>query len=277
MPNCCCCCCPPAISALFCLWFRNGCSKASVAGALTFFPPQPSLYHFERLGKDGEKLPSPGVNDEDEDDDQEANNSEVQNQLSSRSERGNNISESSSSKPENPMAALSQRQRELQKSARKKFLLDQEDAKNGVSYKYFISSEICPSRFTPYVEQMQALKIYNAKAKSYIATVIYRYKPPAMTDQPVTRKSNQPDDRAPTTAAPASDTSINSTTEAENNNSAKLPMTLIYSHGNATDIGGMSFLHCYLARALQLNVVMYDYSGYGESGYVLLISIFLSS
>jgi pimeloyl-ACP methyl ester carboxylesterase len=124
---------------------------------------------------------------------------------------------------------------------------------------------------------MQALKIYNAKAKSYIATVIYRYLPPATTDQPVTTRANQPDDRAPTTTAPAADTSSTPTTDAENSNSAKLPMTLIYSHGNATDIGGMSFLHCYLARALQLNVVMYDYSGYGESGSVLLISIFPSS
>lgn len=265
MPKCCCCCCPPAISALFCLWFRNGCSKASVAGALTFFPPQPSLYQFERLGKDGEKLPSPGVNNEGEDDDQVAANSEVQKQSSSsRSGRGNSNSESSSSKPENPMADLSQRQKELQKSARKKFLLDQEDAKNGVSYKYSVSTEICPSRFTPYVEQMQALKIYNAKAKSYIATVIYRYKIPATTDQPVTTAANLPNDSTP--AAHAS-SSTPPTTAIENNNSSKAPMTLIYSHGNATDVGGMSFLHCYLARALQLNVVMYDYSGYGESGY----------
>jgi pimeloyl-ACP methyl ester carboxylesterase len=111
---------------------------------------------------------------------------------------------------------------------------------------------------------MQALKIYNAKAKSYIATVIYRYKIPATTDQPVTTAANLPNDSTP--AAHAS-SSTPPTTAIENNNSSKAPMTLIYSHGNATDVGGMSFLHCYLARALQLNVVMYDYSGYGESGY----------
>jgi hypothetical protein len=249
---CCCCCCPPAISALFCLWFRNGCSKASVAGALTFFPPQPSQYHFERLGKDGEKLTSTDVNDEEEDekDDEQEVCSEIQNP-SSRSERGNSISESSS-QSQNPMAALSQRQRELQKSARKKFLLDQEDAKKGITYKYMVSSEICTSRFTPYLEQMQALKIYNSKARSYIATVIYRVKPAGTTDTPAD--------------AAASATATTTTTTVDDDKSTKLPMTLIYSHGNATDIGGMSFLHCYLAKALQVNVVMYDYSGYGESG-----------
>ncbi len=226
MRNCCCCCCPPAISALFCLWFRNGCAKASVAGALTFFPPKPSLYHFERLGKDGEKLTSTDVDDEEDDekDEEQEVSSEIQNQ-SSRSERGNNISDSSS-QSQNPMAALSQRQRELQKSARKKFLLDQEDAKKGITYKFMVSPEICPSRFTPYIEQMQALKIYNSKAKSYIATVIYRCKPAVTTDTP---------------AATAAAATTTTTTTVDDDKSTKLPMTLIYSHGNATDIGGMSF------------------------------------
>ena len=52
----CCCCCPPAISALFCLWVQSGCSKSSVAGALTFFPPDPPLYEFERRDADGNLL-----------------------------------------------------------------------------------------------------------------------------------------------------------------------------------------------------------------------------
>jgi hypothetical protein len=61
--NMCCCCCPPAISALFCLWVQSGCSKGTVAGALTFFPPEPALYQFERhtaggrvLGEDEEPV-----------------------------------------------------------------------------------------------------------------------------------------------------------------------------------------------------------------------------
>mmetsp|Transcript_30060 Transcript_30060/g.87906 ORF Transcript_30060/g.87906 Transcript_30060/m.87906 type:complete len:99 (+) Transcript_30060:160-456(+) len=50
-----CCCCPPAIEALFCLWCKSGFSKSAVAGALTFFPPDPSKFH--RISKDGVQLP----------------------------------------------------------------------------------------------------------------------------------------------------------------------------------------------------------------------------
>ena len=46
--------------------------------------------------------------------------------------------------------------------------------------------------------------------------------------------------------------------------------TIIYSHGNATDIGAMNFMQAILARGLHCNVVMYDYSGYGASGGVAL-------
>ena len=62
---CCCCCCPPAISALFYLWVRSGFSKGSVAGALTFFPPDPPHYKFQRVGKDGKALPDDNDNDDD--------------------------------------------------------------------------------------------------------------------------------------------------------------------------------------------------------------------
>lgn len=42
--------------------------------------------------------------------------------------------------------------------------------------------------------------------------------------------------------------------------------TILYSHGNATDIGGSNLMQCLLARGLGVNVLMYDYSGYGVSG-----------
>jgi hypothetical protein len=42
--------------------------------------------------------------------------------------------------------------------------------------------------------------------------------------------------------------------------------TIIYSHGNATDVGAMFPLQCILAHSLECNVISYDYSGYGESG-----------
>lgn len=41
--------------------------------------------------------------------------------------------------------------------------------------------------------------------------------------------------------------------------------TILYSHGNATDCGGMLPLYELLAMALKVNVVAYDYTGYGVS------------
>ena len=47
-------------------------------------------------------------------------------------------------------------------------------------------------------------------------------------------------------------------------------MTIIYSHGNATDVGAMYPLQAILSNSLECNVVSYDYSGYGESGSVAM-------
>jgi len=240
----CCCCCPPAITALFCLWVRNGFSKACVAGALTFFPQNPPLYKFQRVSKDGKNL-SDSVHDTDEDDEKEEESDlELQEEsdavksnngkssTASSSNRKNDTSESEG--PRSAIAALSERQQVLNRQAKLKYRVDKLDAKNGVTYKFIVPPSLCPARFAPYIERMEALKLYNSKAKSYIATVIYR-------------------------APPKSSFLVS----GYNTSTTK---TILYSHGNATDAGGMSFLQCYLARSLNVNIVMYDYSGYGESG-----------
>ncbi|KAI9089245.1 hypothetical protein K1719_029524 [Acacia pycnantha] len=41
--------------------------------------------------------------------------------------------------------------------------------------------------------------------------------------------------------------------------------TLLYSHGNATDLGQMQELFIELRAHLRVNVMSYDYSGYGAS------------
>lgn len=41
--------------------------------------------------------------------------------------------------------------------------------------------------------------------------------------------------------------------------------TILYSHGNATDLGGMFSRYVYIAVKLGVNVVGYDYTGYGVS------------
>ncbi|CAM9480232.1 unnamed protein product [Phaeothamnion confervicola] len=46
---------------------------------------------------------------------------------------------------------------------------------------------------------------------------------------------------------------------------AEARYTIIYSHGNATDIGAMHDRYCGIALHLGVNVVGYDYSGYGAA------------
>ena len=41
--------------------------------------------------------------------------------------------------------------------------------------------------------------------------------------------------------------------------------TIIYSHGNATDVGAMFFMYAMICTACEVNVVGYDYTGYGAS------------
>ena len=42
-------------------------------------------------------------------------------------------------------------------------------------------------------------------------------------------------------------------------------LTLIYSHGNATDMGLMFSMYAFMSSELKINVVAYDYTGYGTS------------
>lgn len=42
--------------------------------------------------------------------------------------------------------------------------------------------------------------------------------------------------------------------------------TILISHGNATDNGAMFPIQVVIAHSMDCNVVVYDYSGYGESG-----------
>lgn len=49
--------------------------------------------------------------------------------------------------------------------------------------------------------------------------------------------------------------------------------TLIYSHGNATDIGAMHDRCVGIADALGVNVLSYDYTGYGMARYVCEVGL----
>ena len=47
---------------------------------------------------------------------------------------------------------------------------------------------------------------------------------------------------------------------------SKSKYTLLYSHGNAVDLGLMSTFFIWLSHRLQMDIFSYDYSGYGSSG-----------
>ena len=50
------------------------------------------------------------------------------------------------------------------------------------------------------------------------------------------------------------------------NEPLKSKYTLLYSHGNAVDLGLMSTFFVWLSHRLQIDIFSYDYSGYGSSG-----------
>ncbi len=316
----CSCCCPPAVNALFCLWIRSGCSKASVAGALTFFPPDPPLYKFERYSADGELLPDPnddGCDDnyDDDTDDEHPNNikddldGEEHIQLSNppmassggggggdatidgdggrktstktsttstttgrrpddltmKSPSAHTMSRDSTDeddpyphpphanhrrqgrsqqthqpqpqprprptpKPVHPAQALTDRALALRKKAKLRNERDALDAAMNITYKFLPDPRL--TRPPSFSGRIEAVKIGpHRKTNHFIAALIYRVRPDRVTAQ---------------------------------------TKTIVYSHGNATDIGAMYFMQIILAKGLQCNVVMYDYSGYGASGGVPL-------
>lgn len=63
----------------------------------------------------------------------------------------------------------------------------------------------------------------------------------------------------------ASTTSNSKETRSSFSSSSSSKYTLLYSHGNAEDLGLTASFLCDLARLLQIDILCYDYSGYGVS------------
>jgi hypothetical protein len=220
---------------------QSGFSKGSVAGALTFFPPEPPLYEFERRGKNGEILT-------DEDDEEEAGDEEKEtNDTDYREEDEEELvtpsgtshagpleqtrapsKEKKKSTQKSPAAQLTERAKMLRSRSKLRNARDKKDAKAGVTYILRLDSRL-PSP-PSYGAPIEALKL-PSKDGTYIATIVYRV--PADHVTPDTK-------------------------------------TIIYSHGNATDVGAMYPLQAILVQSLLCHVVSYDYSGYGESGGVAM-------
>ena len=236
-----CCCCPPAISALFCLYVQSGCSKSTVAGALTFFPPEPALYEFERHDKNGKILAEDelAATDDDEEDDTTPQTQSAGAQPDDDDDIGEIQDPARTSEPlelpetkgqtnekiKSPIEQLTDQAAERRKRSKLRHTRDKADQAAGVTYKLLLDPRL---QVPPHEDaSIHALKIPTASAKNYVAAVLYQVPPERCT--PHTR-------------------------------------TLIYSHGNATDVGAMFPLQVVMAHSLDLHVLVYDYSGYGESG-----------
>mmetsp|Transcript_3201 Transcript_3201/g.6107 ORF Transcript_3201/g.6107 Transcript_3201/m.6107 type:complete len:400 (-) Transcript_3201:154-1353(-) len=238
-----CCCCPAAVNALFCLWCQSGCRQGTVAGALTFFPPDPPLYQFERWIGDRQLGESEEAKPEQE---------KAKNDMGTT---GRSSSDSPSTAPEDcveiespappggpehleetetkgqtqeqmksPIQQLTDQAAERRKRAKIRNARDARDAAAGVSYRLALDPRLSTP---PYESQyVTALKIRN-KQGAHCAAIIYKVPPAQCNEQ---------------------------------------TKTIIYSHGNATDIGAMFPMQVVLVHALNCHVVMYDYSGYGASG-----------
>lgn len=235
-----CCCCPPAVNALFCLWCQSGCRQGTVAGALTFFPPDPPLYQFERwtgnrqLGeheeaapekekpKDGELTNGRSLNDSPStapDDCVEIEAPPAAEHLEQTETKGQTQEQMKS-----PIQQLTEQAAERRKRSKIRNARDARDATTGVTYRLALDPRLATP---PYESQyVSALKVPN-KNGAHCATIIYKV-PPAQCNERT--------------------------------------KTIIYSHGNATDIGAMFPMQVVLVHALNCHVVMYDYSGYGASG-----------
>mmetsp|Transcript_3694 Transcript_3694/g.7740 ORF Transcript_3694/g.7740 Transcript_3694/m.7740 type:complete len:418 (+) Transcript_3694:146-1399(+) len=256
------CCCPPAISALFYLWVRSGFSKGSVAGALTFFPPDPPLYKFQRVDKNGEVLDEADDGDDanmntdmaenaeeeqkegddydDNDDESDLGTFEI-NTDSSHTTRKNGEQMTTEQKKlreaqqqqqreaasQDPIVAMTERSSKLRQRAKRRARMDRADAENGVTYR-FVPDLVMLGNLPSFNGTIHPMKIGPQKRTgAYVAALLYKL---------------PPNDCCPTTK------------------------TILYSHGNATDVGAMAGLQCLIAKNLKCHVLVYDYSGYGESG-----------
>lgn len=233
----CCFCCPQAISALFCLYLQSGCNQGVVAGALTFFPPEPALYAFQRRDHQGNILKDTDESDDsvnDKSDDNATEDPEVPEESirTSRTKKKKHAADSdiqiretreeTNKRMKSPMEQLMDQAQERHKRSKQRNIQDAMDAELNVQYSLLLDPRL---QVPPHdADCIHAIKIPTLK-NVYIAAVAYVV--------PAERKVDQ---------------------------------TLILSHGNATDIGAMFPIQVVLAHALDVNVVVYDYSGYGQSG-----------
>jgi fermentation-respiration switch protein FrsA (DUF1100 family) len=122
---------------------------------------------------------------------------------------------------------MTERSAKLRARAKHRAIADAKDDANDVTYK-FVPDTATLGPLPSFHGSITAFKIGpQEKTGTYIAALLYKLPPDEIT--PKTK-------------------------------------TILYSHGNATDVGAMSGLQALIAKHVKCNVLVYDYSGYGESG-----------
>jgi hypothetical protein len=301
-----CCCCPPAITALFCLWVQSGFSKGTVAGALTFFPPDPPLYKFERIDENGNTLPD--INDDDIDDDDNDNQEENDNDNNNENNTKATKKDKKKNKKNNDDDIANGDLELKEDSDKEKNNQDEQDKATDQGNNSSPSSEedeqAPPGTTTTPEDDDGGVEItdgaYHAKegqTKEKVKSPAQQLTERAKELRKRAKKRNARDAKdaqnkikynlvldprlAPPRFRGGSVEAVKIPTKKGSYCAAivyKVPeeslngntRTIIYSHGNATDIGAMFPLQAILAHSLECNVVSYDYSGYGESGGVAM-------
>lgn len=202
-----CCCCPEGIQAILYLWCRAGCSKSSVAAALSYFPPEPPLYKIEVRDSDGNVL----------EDDQAMGSmrtARLQHQQSEADDENRN----------SPVKMIMDRHDNFRAKAAQKAKRDKLEKKTGdLTFKFIVSDDFNVGNL-----KKENISLVTSKLKGGVVANTYR---PLRNH----RGGNK---------------------------------TILFSHGNATDLGGMHPVAVSLCKATCCTVVTYDYSGYGaSSGY----------
>jgi abhydrolase domain-containing protein 17 len=249
-----------------------------VAGALTFFPPDPPLYKFDRVDDDGNTYPDHDEGDEGNDDE---NGASVQYSKEPKKKSESSIIKSSDLdlKEENEVKDRStDRENSTPTSLDGHPQVEQDvgcvEITAGGAYqaKEGQTKEKVKSPAQQLTDRAKELRLRAKKrnardAKDAKNLVKYRLvldprlAPPRLSEGKVEAV------KIPTKKGNFCAAIVYRVPEASVNHTTR---TIIYSHGNATDIGAMFPLQAILAHSLECNVVSYDYSGYGESGGVAM-------
>jgi hypothetical protein len=254
---------------------QSGFSKGTVAGALTFFPPDPPLYKFERVDDDGNTLPD----HVEEENGESENNASAENGDSKKKKRQATEENDGDTKEEDRSTARQNSNPTSDDDDDRRQEQVQENAENGVEItdgtyqaKEGQTREKVKSPAQQLTDRAKELR-HRAKQRNardakdaqnkvkYKLVLDPRLAPPRFSGGRVEAV------KIPTKMGSYCAAIVYRVPEQSLNENTR---TIIYSHGNATDIGAMFPLQAILAHSLECNVVSYDYSGYGESGGVAM-------